>query len=529
MRRRGSFSKHKLSNLQDRQNRIGKAFWCYASIIISKLPQKNFWQNLPPSLEIFNRLELHQYFQSSMGPVFSGLKHIPKTYQLQSHRVSVRAEDFMTGTPWDPHNTFRERQPGEFSRTWKAFTEAALLGNETLPNRDQMFEKAMIAKGLPPVTQDQVRSFLVSCFGKLFKVAQQRDLQTYLSMLMMVEPLHVSLQIYRLFEAFPSGHLSEELRTRYFLINLKKHEEIHEFVCRTSDSHEVWEEAARMWLNRGQRWSELVELLGEGVLFFMIDRIDAEKRFEQELDIRSIIQFGSEHQYRFVKDKIIPNCPWLKSICSQVGVMLKNFPRYPREVSKLLMLGDMTLSKTTSIHGYQGVVMSEYLTAFLTHLSTKTVKIFGKWCLTFETNIKPSKNSDVGSIAFCLLLDIITTGGREVDPFVNTCKDIFEGGPISEERLHELYRSVLNGGFKKKSDADSIASQNLPFQSPSPCCPICQETVDLKTCSRCRAVAYCGPTHQKKHWKLVHKKACKAPPVSKSFDESQNVEKDMVE
>ena len=39
-------------------------------------------------------------------------------------------------------------------------------------------------------------------------------------------------------------------------------------------------------------------------------------------------------------------------------------------------------------------------------------------------------------------------------------------------------------------------------------CPCCGRMLDLKACGRCKQVQYCCQDHQRRHWKLEHKKVC---------------------
>lgn len=54
-----------------------------------------------------------------------------------------------------------------------------------------------------------------------------------------------------------------------------------------------------------------------------------------------------------------------------------------------------------------------------------------------------------------------------------------------------------------------------PAYASSAACSHCGVTAaDLKTCTRCRAVNYCGRECQAAHWKAGHKQQCKPPKAS---------------
>lgn len=70
------------------------------------------------------------------------------------------------------------------------------------------------------------------------------------------------------------------------------------------------------------------------------------------------------------------------------------------------------------------------------------------------------------------------------------------------DEFGELYRGILAKIGQENPQRESSPGTGILV------CQVCGKTEEIKKCTRCEMVGYCGKGHQTEDWK-IHKKICK--------------------
>jgi hypothetical protein len=114
------------------------------------------------------------------------------------------------------------------------------------------------------------------------------------------------------------------------------------------------------------------------------------------------------------------------------------------------------------------------------------------------------RNSTASSCALC--------GAQEAKTHCGSCKLVKYCGSTCQRNHWRVHKKKCQRKSRTATKTASLGNneQSTPEKSDQRECAHCHSTTATLQCARCMAVSYCSTTCQKAHWKVVHKKQCRA-------------------
>ena len=442
-----------------------RCLWVHASILIEGLARtdswSDFWKGAHPSLPLFHQMGLQKALQDDIT-----------NFEKEVANFSLPVFDLCRTEP-SPKLQKHLREPRNIlgSLDITDILGSCLLGQQQkLTRNSDLFEDFVSGPIFSPQTAVELRRSAYYSFGSMLLAAQStpKTLQ-YVEMGVVLCSLYYRIFDMLLYDVFIKAieqtrayKLSEEALLYEFAQALDK----RQWIGPLSEKINTCNEAARYravasHVRMGKRWKEIMEIFGKGSLLLgQNDPSDTSPL--RRLDIPTVIEFGTDGQWNFLKENILRKSTWLKGICSS----LVGFAD----------LAQQFFAKSNQASADECELGGRIQTLF----ELQVTRTFGAACLVNDDLYSFEDFTGVGlSLAFTLLVDKGTTHPNLIYP-----------------ELTRLFKTICR-------DVDASSERELPR------CPVCMKIKAYRFCMKCKDEVYGDEEHQRRHWE-IRRKTCQS-------------------
>ena len=498
-----------LDKMEEEQERVSKIFWVCASAMIDKLsstePWQDFWNNLPPHLILFKKMNLQRCFEDSLQSFDARLQHISEAAQFQCWENIDRIDENSfhpsgLGTRPLPSNP---QKAADNLTVVEEFVSAAILPEWQISDSNNTFVPVEMDDFLSPKTAAQLETASSQLFGTLLSVSLSNRTTVGANLCILRETIlnrEASIRAYAAYLQWPRyKFMSEQARISRFSHIMYRHYDFAT-LCLSDGPYyttgELGPATVARHVRTGKRWWQLKCLLGDGSLLLGNHR-QIYGRLLLRMDVASIIDIGTNENFHRLKI-VLAKSLWLKNLCSGLGELASFFVANMRRqdvdiTAQMLYLSNEYINKVFGIGANYSLAYPDPDDLS----SVETCALALAIILNME-DLSPTPKSRLedseGLFQKCLA-EVNDELNLDEDTILNICAD-------SDEQLG---RKVNDLAWEKFILLKS--SRDIKLAPGDLYCFVCLERNNIRKCTGCYAVGYCGTQHQSLDWKR-HRKVC---------------------